>query len=154
MLDEHWQVQAGARALGRMRTSQERQPAAALHLALGSPRHLVRLARHATSSTSTSSSSTSTSSTCCAVRTTRLFRGRARGFPQRRARRGAQGAIPVSGWLGGLLGSGPWPAPAGCAPPAGPAGLRRAVALHRSRPAVAIRGPCGPWNNPGLAHPG
>ncbi len=36
-----------------------------------------------------------------------------------------------------------WPAPAGCAPPAGPAGLRRAVALHRSRAAVAIRGPCG-----------
>jgi hypothetical protein len=34
---------------------------------------------------------------CCAVRTPRLFCGRARGFPQRRARRGAQGAIPSSG---------------------------------------------------------
>jgi hypothetical protein len=96
--------------LGRMRTSQERQPAAALHTlrwlpgltTSATPPHLLHM--------------------CCAVRTPRLFRGRARGFPQRHARRGAQGAIPVSGWQGGLLGSGPWPAPAGCAPPDGPAG--------------------------------
>ncbi len=48
------------------------------------------------------------------------------------------------GWQG-LLGIGPRPAPGGCAPPAGPAaGLRRAVAPHCGRTAVAIRGPFGP----------
>jgi hypothetical protein len=78
------------------------------------------LTTSATSSTSTSSSSTSTSSTSAAPSGPRAFFA---GEPR-------EGAIPVFGWQGGLLGSGPWPAPAGCAPPAGPAGLRRAVALH------------------------
>jgi hypothetical protein len=54
---------------------------------------------------------------------------------------GPQGAIQVSGWQGGLFGIGPRPAPGGRAPPAGPSGLRRAVAPHWSRAAVAKRGP-------------
>ncbi len=92
------------------------------------------LTTSATSTTSStpSSSSTSTSSTSAAPSGPRAFFA---GEPR-------EGAIPVFRWQGGLLGSGPWPAPG--APPAGPAGLRRAVALHRSRAAVAIRGPCGP----------
>jgi hypothetical protein len=39
------------------------------------------------------------------------------------------------------------PAPCGCTPPAGPAGLRRPVAPHCSRAAVATREPFGPFDS-------
>jgi hypothetical protein len=51
-------------------------------------------------------SASSTTSLGSTVQRPRLFCGRARGRPQRRADRGTQGAIQVSGWPGGLLGIG------------------------------------------------
>jgi hypothetical protein len=80
---------AGARALGRMRTSQERQPAAALHTL----RLLPGLTTSATSTTSTS------------PQLHLLPAPFSRESPRLPA--AARQAIPVSGWQGGLLGSGP-----------------------------------------------
>jgi hypothetical protein len=62
MLDEH--PPTCARALGRMRTSPERRPAAALHTL----RLLPRLTTSASTTTSTSFSSTTSCSTCSARR--------------------------------------------------------------------------------------
>jgi hypothetical protein len=95
-----------------------------------------------------SPASTSTSSTCAARPS--LLRESPR-LPAAARQAGCPG-----GAQGSLLGSGPWPTPAGCAPPAGPAGKaafsalvrapRRAASPDRRAPRsrVAVAGPSGP----------
>jgi hypothetical protein len=84
--------------------------------------------------TTSASSTTSTSCDDCCPSVRAFFAARQAG------RSGGDTAAP-RGRYGrqGLLGIRPRPASSGCAPPAGPVELRRAVAPHCRRAAVAIR---------------